>query len=438
MMTMLFKNIRSRSGMLLGALGVASLLGFSGCTTECVSTYLDLQPQYAKLSELRQQPMGIVASREIENPGKIYLYNNTLLINEVGEGIHIFDNFQPDNPIPIGFLEIPGNVDMAVRNGILYADSYIDLVAFNVSNWSNPVQLGRLENLYTSNSYPLGEGLMGWYNESTDEVITGYNATLVENTNCNTGNFVTIDWGGNPVMMEGDMLNAIASPTSAGGQGQGGSMARFSLAGAHLYAVDSWQLQVVGLSDPANPNRVNIVDLSWGVETIFSYQNLLLFGTTTGLIIHSLEDPENPGYLSRIDHAQACDPVVVQNDLAYYTIRSGNQCGQAEDLLGVVDISDPANPVEIATHAMDNPYGLGIDGDALFICEGDKGLKIFDASDYSTIGDEMMKRYQNVHAWDVIPTGTVLLMIGADGLYQYDYSDLNDIRQISHIPAQYE
>jgi hypothetical protein len=39
-----------------------------------------------------------------------------------------------------------------------------------------------------------------------------------------------------------------------------------------------------------------------------------------------------------------------------------------------------------------------------------------------------------MEGYDVIAFNNVLMMIADDGLYQYDYSDLSRIRQISKLP----
>jgi hypothetical protein len=38
----------------------------------------------------------------------------------------------------------------------------------------------------------------------------------------------------------------------------------------------------------------------------------------------------------------------------------------------------------------------------------------------------------------VIPINGYLFMIGDDGFYQYDYSNIQDIRQVSFIPVRQE
>jgi hypothetical protein len=132
-----------------------------------------------------------------------------------------------------------------------------------------------------------------------------------------------------------------------------------------------------------------------------------------------------------LNHVVGCDPVVVQGDYAYVTIRGGNACGQDLSLLDVVDISNPAQPRLMASYRMHSPYGLGIDGDVLFVC--DEGLKVFDAADPLKIKEKQLAHFTGIGGFDVIPYGNILLVIGDDGLYQYDYSNIYDIKQISAL-----
>jgi len=83
---------------------------------------------------------------------------------------------------------------------------------------------------------------------------------------------------------------------------------------------------------------------------------------------------------------------------------------------------------------MFNPYGLGIDQGTLFICDGEDGLKIYDAKDPFMLKSNMLAHFEEINTFDVIPVNDILIMIGTDGLYQYDYSDLNEISLLSKIP----
>jgi hypothetical protein len=66
----------------------------------------------------------------------------------------------------------------------------------------------------------------------------------------------------------------------------------------------------------------------------------------------------------------------------------------------------------------------------------DAGLKVYDVTDKRHIDDHLIARFSTINTYDVIPVSGYLFMIGDDGFYQYDYSDLNDIRQVSFIPVK--
>lgn len=61
--------------------------------------------------------------------GKIYTYGDLLFINEKYEGLHVVDNSDPRNPEELGFIVIPGNIDLAIKDSVIYADNAVDLVA---------------------------------------------------------------------------------------------------------------------------------------------------------------------------------------------------------------------------------------------------------------------------------------------------------------------
>ncbi|MCO6495078.1 MAG: hypothetical protein J5I91_05290 [Bacteroidetes bacterium] len=77
--------------------------------------------------------------RALVHPGKIYIYNDYLLINESREGIHIYDNSNKKSPINLTFYKIPGCTDMAIKNSILYTNYGNGLLSFDISDPKNPI-----------------------------------------------------------------------------------------------------------------------------------------------------------------------------------------------------------------------------------------------------------------------------------------------------------
>ena len=84
---------------------------------------------------------------------------------------------------------------------------------------------------------------------------------------------------------------------------------------------------------------------------------------------------------------------------------------------------------------MTSPYGLGLDGNILFVTEGDDGLKIFDIKDVSKIDQNLLQHMTGFNAYDVIPLNGTLILTGNDGLYQFDYTNLDEIKLLSLIPS---
>jgi hypothetical protein len=85
---------------------------------------------------------------------------------------------------------------------------------------------------------------------------------------------------------------------------------------------------------------------------------------------------------------------------------------------------------------MTNPHGLGKDDNTLFICDGTAGLKVYDATIPTTISTTPIVTFNNIQATDVIPFNNKLLMIGEDGFYQYDYSNIQNITLLSKIAVE--
>ena len=226
-------------------------------------------------------------------------------------------------------------------------------------------------------------------------------------------------------------LSASASSESLGGDGQGGSLARFTITGNHLYTVTSSNLTAYDISNPIDPQKKSDIEIGAAIETIFPYENMLFIGSQTGMLIYDNTNPESPRFVSRYDHIMSCDPVVVQGDYAYVTLRDGTDCRFGSNLLDVIDISNPANPVLLNSYFMLNPHGLGVDGDNLFVCEGTHGIKVFDLNDPT---DPQESRFiEDFHTFDVIPNNGVLIITGEDGIFQYRYDQNQNLNLLSQL-----
>jgi len=160
--------------------------------------------------------------------------------------------------------------------------------------------------------------------------------------------------------------------------GTGGSLARFTISGNYLYAVDYQKLSTFDISDEKNPVLLGVDQIDILAETIFAYEDLLLIGTRGGVFIYSISDPSSPEFLSISYHSYSCDPVVAKGNYAYATLNSVSGCNTYINELRIIDISNPSSPDLVEQIAMDSPKGLGISGNLLFVC--DNQIKSYDIS----------------------------------------------------------
>lgn len=365
---------------------------------------------------------------EITQQGKICFYEGYLYISEPGKGIHIIDNRNPSSPSPVGFIELIGNADVAIRNNMLYADSYVDLVWFDITNPALPVLKNRLENVFPYAFPPVEEGTIDYPMCETaaanSQIVVGW--TQVEES-------YTYEYYKDQIMYNDAMTNSSGN-SSGSSTGVNGSMSRFGFYQHYLYVVLNNQMSVFDLSGDKPVKAVDNIGIGSNVETIFSYKDYMFMGTPTGMLIYSVADPLNPEYQSMMWHVYGCDPVVVEDDIAYVTVHAGNNCGQNFNELIILDVKDVKNPQPIVSYTMTKPKGLGIDNGILFLC--DDGLKIYNASDPQTLMANRLAHYSGMEGYDVIPHDNVLMMIADDGIYQYDYSNLKEIKQLSKLAVK--
>ncbi len=388
---------------------------FVGCSDqlETTHTYRTQVPVYMEVDAFRSEMVGSTVPQPLLSTGKIYVYGDYLLINEPQKGIHVIDNRNPSSPKNLNFISIPGNVDMAVNSNVLYADSYIDLLAFDISNPQDIKLAERVENVFPH-----------MFVDQQQTLFVTYKDSVITYTSSNP----------NPGWWRTDQM-AFNSGSESGGPsyGQGGSMARFTLARGHLYTVDQSSLRLFNVDVANKPEFVRDIPLGWGIETVFPFGHKLFIGSTTGMHIYDICNPASPQEMAVYSHVTACDPVVVNEKYAFVTLRSGNFCQPGADLLEVIDIQDPYHPQLLKSYPMKNPHGLGLSGDHLYVCEGTHGLKSFKVTDVMDIGNNMMEHLKDKKAIDVIPAPKSLIVIGPEGVCQYDYSSPDQLKLLSCI-----
>jgi len=405
---------------------------FYSCEDLTYKEYKGYSPVYLSYKDLRSA-VTEVPNVNLTNPGKIYFKDNYIFIVEELKGIHVFDNTNPASPVKKTFLKLPGVVDISISGYIMYADSYVDLVVLDVQNIDNIHEVGRIKDILPYTVPESKTDFPSTYIDKDKGVVISWELKTIKEKIENEPITYPIYYTGGYALMDKTNSFSASSGVSGSGVGIGGSMARFGIKDQVLYIVDKTTLKVFNITNKTAPVKINDLYPGWNVETMFLKDNEMFLGTTTGMAIFDITNPSSPVVKTFFTHARSCDPVIVDDTLAYITLRTGSSCGGNQNLLDIVNVKDITKPKDVVSYSMTNPHGLGKDGDLLFICDGTSGLKVYDASNPKLLLANLIYSYPSIVAYDVIPIGKVLVLIGDNGLFQYDYSNVKNITLLSTI-----
>ncbi len=318
------KNVRkilsfiSRSGLLLFV--ILSSLGF---TTK-------------KRSEQRY-------FSDIQN---VYLYDTLFFISDDYYTIHMYSVANPSSPELKGTIPLVGNSGLAVRDSIIYANSYSAILAL------------KLHEDFTYDTLAVIK---------QDPDFCG---NEIMPTNEHHGFFAC----------GGMCLESVDMST-----GTGGSYAIFAVIDSFLYYIDDNSLVTLDISSPDTLIELSREYIDWTIETLFSTREYLYVGGRGGMYILDRVNPSHPKKVCTLQHFQAYDPVVVQDTIAYVTLRDGNWGGNAKDVLLVVNVADPSNAFVMDEISTFTPYGLCISDSLLYVSNGYNGFSLFNVKNPMTV-----------------------------------------------------
>lgn len=394
---------------------LGSVITLSSCLKDNMEEkYTFFRPVYHTRAEVKAAIKND-NSEEIRQPGKIFIKGNYLFLNEFNRGVHVIDFSNPANPVMMGFIHIPGNVDIAVRGNYLYADCYTDLMSIDISDPTQVRLVHFQEGVFPHRLYEAG------YRVDTSMVITDWVRvdTVIKSRYQNSGGpKFFMDMG----VISAQAFSSFASPTATpASNGIGGSLARFGLYQDRLYTVSHMDLKVFNTSQPATPTYVSTRNFPNGdIQTIFPYQNKLFIGSQTGMYVYGLNNPDAPALISQLTHIRSCDPVIADGNYAYVTLKGGSFCGGFSNQLDIVDITNISSPQLVLTYPLSGPTGLSKDGNILLVCDGTEGLKLLDVANPGQVAQ--LGRLTGLVPNDVIALGGLALVVAEDGVYFVNYT----------------
>jgi len=122
--------------------------------------------------------------KDIVNPGKIFTYNDFLIVTILGEGFHVIDNSNPAGPRALFFINIPGNTDVAVKDNIFFVNNYNDMVSFTFDESRNLQIIERMSDAMQNGLAPLENNTYFECVDPSKGVVVGWERQTINNPKC--------------------------------------------------------------------------------------------------------------------------------------------------------------------------------------------------------------------------------------------------------------
>ncbi len=96
-------------------------------------------------------------TQNIIKSGKIYIKDNLMFVNDSNKGFHVYNYTNPETPVKVGFIQILGATDLAIRDNVIYINQAVDLVTLSYNVTNNTIQLlHRNKNVFPQKTSPSG------------------------------------------------------------------------------------------------------------------------------------------------------------------------------------------------------------------------------------------------------------------------------------------
>lgn len=208
---------------------------------------------------------------------------------------------------------------------------------------------------------------------------------------------------------------------SSNGTGVGGSYAIFAVIDSFLYYLDGNNLVTLDISDPDTVKVLSRTYIDWTVETLFPTEEYLYIGGRGGMYVLDRMNPASPKKVCTLQHFQAYDPVVVQDTVAYVTLRAGNWGGNAKDVLLVVSVANPKSAYVLNEVSTFTPYGLAVADTLVYVSNGNNGFTLFNVADPGKV--TQIKYWNTPATKDFIWIGDILYVMAFSNVMIYNVDD---------------
>jgi hypothetical protein len=187
-----------------------------------------------------------------------------------------------------------------------------------------------------------------------------------------------------------------------------------AVSGNYAYVADEAAgLQVIDVSNPANPQRVGGYDTSGFAQSVAVSGNYAYVADyAAGLQVIDVSNPANPQRVGGYDTSGNASGVAVSGNYAYVA--------DELDGLQVIDVSNPASPQRVGGYAAGGfAYGVAVSGNFAYLAYHTAGLHVIDVS--NPVNPRRVGGNSTFAARDLIVAGNnVFVAAGQDGLVILD------------------
>lgn len=275
-------------------------------------------------------------ARPIKRAGKVEPFGDYLLVIEGKDGIHVVDNADVSAPKNIGFVVVPGSIDLATKDQIVYVNAY--------------------QHLFTLDLTAL---------PAIEVVDIKRDALGKSNDICYSGGY-----------------GFSSKPRGPDEDPKLRTEDRFEIVGDELYAAKTAGMVRVPVQEPAKPGEPYGFNATEDQETSVHYFAPYLYvgGRKNYQLVARSAGDEPPKAVAPLKGSDRCSFVAAAGDTAYIATHKSERCPEAKDELKVVDISNPDDQKIVTTLTPSKPLGVLVVDQKLALCSGDQ-LKLYSLAD---------------------------------------------------------
>jgi hypothetical protein len=389
-----------------------------------------------------ESSLRIPAAFDIEIAGNLAFVSNV-------SGLTIIDIQDPQAPLVVGSLEHPhGGHSVSLVGDLAVVMSYTSLWIADVSNPEAPVQIGYLDLVFDS-LYDLAvvgnQAFVSAYNDGLSLIdISDPSSPVLVSIILPTDKVLGLTSTGDLVFVAVwdhglRILDASTpfAPLEIGWIDTLGHAQRVEVSGnLALIGETDDGLRIIDIIDPTSPFELGLIDPQYQITNLAADGGIALVTAGGELRIIDIHEPSTPFEINKMLQRGRARHLVVSDQIAY-AIPTGRYSDQSG--LGLVDVSNPADPIPLGFSQIESPHGVVVSGHYAFVLAHDSSYEII-VFDVSSPTDPVRLVSYAIPGWcdnprklDFVGSHLVIGCYYESGLRFFDITPPSEIHEVGSI-----